>query len=44
MDRATYRRNEFRVMSPAQRAALEKARLASPLIPIPTVQDANLPA
>lgn len=31
-----------RVMSPAQRAALEKARLASPLIPIRTVQDGSL--
>ena len=33
-----------RVMSPAQRAALEKARLASPLIPGRTVQDGPLPA
>jgi hypothetical protein len=28
-----------RVMSPGQKAALEKARLASPLIPLRTVQD-----
>jgi hypothetical protein len=33
-----------RVMSPAQRTALEKARLASPLIPGRTVQDGVLPA
>ena len=33
-----------RAMSPAQRTALEKARLASPLIPIRTVQDGTLPA
>jgi hypothetical protein len=33
-----------RVMSPAQRAVLEKARLASPLISLPSVQDGTLPA
>jgi hypothetical protein len=33
-----------RVMSPAQRAVLEKARLASPLISTPPVQDGTLPA
>jgi hypothetical protein len=33
-----------RVMSPAQRAALEKARLASPLISTPTVQEGTLTA
>jgi hypothetical protein len=32
-----------RVMSPAQREALEKARVASPLIPIRIVQDGTLP-
>jgi hypothetical protein len=33
-----------RVISPGQRAALEKARLASPLIPARTVQDGSLRA
>ena len=33
-----------RVMSPAQREALQKARLASPLISIRTVQDGSLRA
>lgn len=33
-----------RTMSPAQRAALEKARLASPLFSIPPVQNGSLPA
>jgi hypothetical protein len=33
-----------RVMSPAQMAALEKARLASPLIPVRAVQDGNYTA
>src|SRR5262245_57482345 len=33
-----------RVLSPAHRKALEKARLASPLISIPTVQDGSLRA
>ena len=35
---------ERRSMTPAQREALEKSRLASPLIPIRTVQDGSLPA
>jgi hypothetical protein len=33
-----------RVMSPRQQAALKKARMASPLIPVRTVQDGSLPA
>ena len=33
-----------RVMSPAQKTALQEARLASPLVPTRTVQDGVLPA